>query len=1068
MEAVVLTLPVWSAVEAGSLDHNDEEAIQGALGHLPETPTPEQVKELGGMLLDGLQRWDQLDQRAQEHLLALAVTNLGCARQFGEPQILLITIYTAAVAMRRCFKAQRKIEDIDASVELYREDLDEYVPAGPLRALFLNDLAVALTHRYELTHQLADLNGRIEALTEAVPLAPNEEARVNYVHDLALGLGDRYKVTGDRTDLDGSIGLLEQALTFSNGRSERAWLLNSLSSVIGIQHETTGDMAGLERRIRLCEEALELAQMDPRRPAYLNGLSDALADRFAWLGEPSDLDRRIGLLEEALAQETVDENRAICMHNLGNALGDRFDLLGDPADLNRRVDLAEAAVELIPPGPGRPLYLSGLGHALEQRYVLAGGLTDLEGSIHHSRQALAMNPADSDRPDLLSKLALSLMHRFDRTGDKKDLDEAVALLEEALGRNPTGSLRAQLLNNFGVALARRYVLSGNPADLDERVQRLTEAVEMAPGGLDRPGRLSNLATALRDRYHLRKHPVDLEEGIGLLRQAVGLTPSGSRRPMLLSNLAAALDDRFNVSEDEADLNQQVRYLEEAVRLVQSGPRLPMLLSNLVGARLKSLTFHDSPANLNECIRLAEQAISLTAQGPARASRLNNLAVALGMRYEQQGNRNDLEHRVRLLTAALTIAGASERPGLGSSLGTELLRLADLSSDVVTAYGYLVEAAEALDTAASALEQVLLIADEQDEGYLLHRHHFLYAQLVSCEMRLHDMAIAAGRREEGDVHARKAYAAAERGKGRRIAALLSARLARPLEESVAALLPEIERLRSELAHLYRVLDQHQRSDDDAPRGAALPPGVRRLVEWQAEESWRQLRTLLDKVVTDDPNYASVRGFVEPHTAEQVAETLPLGAALVLLYALADQTAIFVVRSTDAVEQATAPVLGTCSIALTQAEILDIAKKIAASETGNSHVRSGIMDREMATIGRLLHAALQPHVPPPNADDPPSLILVPTGSLHRLPLHAMPWPDRASRLLDGYAVSFATSADVVALAQRKPAAPHGGAALAPDLTLAGSEAGLPGAIVEATAMAAATGGQALLRRRANAGP
>jgi CHAT domain-containing protein len=88
-------------------------------------------------------------------------------------------------------------------------------------------------------------------------------------------------------------------------------------------------------------------------------------------------------------------------------------------------------------------------------------------------------------------------------------------------------------------------------------------------------------------------------------------------------------------------------------------------------------------------------------------------------------------------------------------------------------------------------------------------------------------------------------------------------------------------------------------------------------------------------------------------------------------------------------------------------------------------------------------------------------VPTGALHRLPLHALPWPTRDQRLLDGYTVSYATSADVLPLAADKPAAPTGVAALAPGLP---PEQPLPGTLAEASHLAARAAVAPLLRTQA----
>ncbi len=107
---------------------------------LPSLQAPEQVDVLDDLAIDSLRLWDQLASPAREHLVALAVTNLACARQSWQPGLLLNTLHTAARALRLRSKERNSPEDLDFSVRLYQEELG-YAPDGPLRALCLSNLA---------------------------------------------------------------------------------------------------------------------------------------------------------------------------------------------------------------------------------------------------------------------------------------------------------------------------------------------------------------------------------------------------------------------------------------------------------------------------------------------------------------------------------------------------------------------------------------------------------------------------------------------------------------------------------------------------------------------------------------------------------------------------------------------------------------------------------------------------------------------------------------------------------------------------------------------------------------
>jgi hypothetical protein len=324
--------------------------------------------------------------------------------------------------------------------------------------------------------------------------------------------------------------------------------------------------------------------------------------------------------------------------------------------------------------------------------------------------------------------------------------------------------------------------------------------------------------------------------------------------------------------------------------------------------------------------------------------------------------------------------------------------------------------------------------------------------------------------------RAAYLAAERSKGRRVAALLATPALRPAttdgentgdEEQATALLDAVTRLRTELA----LLDRQLAAEADVPEGrletaapgrgwlsdTAPPPSAtetpatpvthgrapalsmeaRAALAQRAETVWAQLRQALDTLARRDPNYASVRGFAEPQAPATVAAALPPDGALLLLYPLETELACFIVPQRHEPTDGTAPLIHAVTVPL---DALSAAVGGAAdpSATGKIALKalteralkptpSGVpavraLEHALETLAGVLYPALAPLLPPPNPANPPALVLVPTGALHRLPLHALPWPTRDQRLLDGYTVSYATSADVLPLAIDKPAAPR----------------------------------------------
>jgi CHAT domain-containing protein len=124
----------------------------------------------------------------------------------------------------------------------------------------------------------------------------------------------------------------------------------------------------------------------------------------------------------------------------------------------------------------------------------------------------------------------------------------------------------------------------------------------------------------------------------------------------------------------------------------------------------------------------------------------------------------------------------------------------------------------------------------------------------------------------------------------------------------------------------------------------------------------------------------------------------------------------------------------------------------------------LDAVLQQVSKALYPALQALLPLPDLDNPPALVLVPTGDLHRLPLHALPWLSYDRRLLDGYAVSYASTIDILIQTTKRSAARDGLVALAPGLPGATEQQLLMYGHALATMLASLTGGKLLLGAQA----
>ena len=91
------------------------------------------------------------------------------------------------------------------------------------------------------------------------------------------------------------------------------------------------------------------------------------------------------------------------------------------------------------------------------------------------------------------------------------------------------------------------------------------------------------------------------------------------------------------------------------------------------------------------------------------------------------------------------------------------------------------------------------------------------------------------------------------------------------------------------------------------------------------------------------------------------------------------------------------------------------------TGGDHF---VLDTLLNYLSTHLIPVISRTIPPASPGSvPPTLVLMPTGSLHRIPLHAIPWPSpdgqpsSSSRLADVARVSYAATPDVLVLRARE---------------------------------------------------
>jgi CHAT domain-containing protein/tetratricopeptide (TPR) repeat protein len=914
-----------------------------------------------------------------------------------------------------------------------------------------NRAGVAYLSRYWARGELDDLNQALKCSEQAVALSPEgATSSAKYFNNLGSGLLARYGAIGEATDLEAAIYNFQQAVNLTP-QDTTDLPTYSTNLGVGMRHlyDRDGKLADLEAAIGAFQEAVGLTpQSSPERPAVLNALGVGLRDRYVHNGSLSDLDSAVQMFKQAVGLTPEGSpDLPSRLHNLSLGLSDRYAQVGGLSDVEEAIHYLQRAVNLTAEGaPELPMYLSNLGNGLSDRYTVIGNPTDLENAIRAFQRAVDLSPQISpERPMLLDSLGIGLRDRYARNGNLADLESAIQMFKQAIGLTLEGSPDLpSRFNNFGAALSARYSRTGNLADLEAAVAAWQRSASLIPqSSPKRPAILTNQGTGLHDRYVRTGDLANLQDAIHVFQQAVDLIPQDSPSlPMYLANLGSGLRDRYARAREMCDLEAAIHNFQRAVDLLPvNSPDRPIHLTNL-GTALRDRYVHTGNlAVLDAATSAFQQAIDLTSQDlPARPAILNNLGVGLIARYVHTTDTASLETAIQAFERAvgLTPTGSADLP-------MYLTNLANGLNDRYTHDGDLADAQEAIACYRRACNQGLEVSsewaltssrnwgawaleraakgttawDEAAEAYsfgleAIERLFRIQLLRISKESWL---------REAQGLHGRAAYALARSGD--------PCRAVVTLEQGRARLLAEVlERVRADLKRLpaigYREL--YERFNSAAGRMLQLEGTEFRkedLPGFDLTSELRAARNDLDatvEAIQRVPGYADLLRApdfrkVKEYCTNCIGGSSSAIAAVYLTVTPVGGLALIVHPNGASAVWLEATEADLDSL-LVKSEEGAVVGGFLPAQLGIASLKDALVD----TLSELGKRVIQPltaaldEIAPASSDAGPiarELILIPTGHLALLPLHAARYQKdgRERVFLDDFAVTYVPSARVL---------------------------------------------------------
>ena len=501
-----------------------------------------------------------------------------------------------------------------------------------------------------------------------------------------------------------------------------------------------------------------------------------------------------------------------------------------------------------------------------------------------------------------------------------------------------------------------------------------------------PGSLNRLAKSLFDRHSRSGNTADLDTAIQYWERAVAETPPGEPEFIdRLNSLAVGLHLRYRVSRKREDLDRTIQYWEQTISSRSAFDQdRATFRSNLGRVLVERYEESGDVGDLERGVQLCEDAVAIEPANPLqRPSQLHRLADALRVRFAHTGAQADFARARGMYERACTE-------------GVEVHPQASLTS-------------------SNAWLEWAFERGAWDEVIDAYRHgRSSIRKILQIQIRRRDKA-AWLRRHQGSAM-RACYAHAQKGQLVEAVTVLEDGRARLMSEVLERSRADLEQLKVRASALYaeydgalaRLVELEQRSERSV---SSLSGGVDFTVEIRAAVAE------LERVAATVRGVAGFEGFLQTSSFEEARAA---------------------VRSaSDAVVYVVTTPKGTLALAITRQSVEALPLEFTDADLAAALVKR---EREIVTGGYLpaqlyepawLASALDELLPwlgerilGPLAARLTALgvedvILIPTGQLALLPLHAGTYPrhGNTAHFLDEFAVTYSPNARVSVLAQRK---------------------------------------------------
>ncbi|GAA2391647.1 CHAT domain-containing protein [Streptomyces glaucosporus] len=305
----------------------------------------------------------------------------------------------------------------------------------------LSNLGEALRMRFERFRRIEDLNAAVDMHRRAVDCTDDVPSRrAAKLSNLSVALRIRWEQTGRSTDLDQAIEAAREAYaTARTGDPKLPVILANLGHAYACRYRRDAMLADLDHAVDAARKAISAAgPSHPDRPGFLSNLGLHLLRRHERTKRTGDVKEALAVADAAAAAAAGRSKRWMYLMNLASAHLTVFDVTGERRELEAAIDRQREGVEHLPPDhPGRCGSLGNLTQMLRILHETTQEPSFLDDAVGTGRASLRAAQG-SDRSIALAALAPVWDLRFRLSGRDRDRRRALAAYAEVLGTATAG------------------------------------------------------------------------------------------------------------------------------------------------------------------------------------------------------------------------------------------------------------------------------------------------------------------------------------------------------------------------------------------------------------------------------------------------------------------------------------------------------------------------------------------------------------------------------------------------------------------------------------------------------